>query len=218
MAWTAMNPVSIGDPTKKDHYDNLWDNAAFIHAFLASCNLTDHGILVGSGTGAITPLGVATNGQLPIGSTGADPVLATLTMGNSGLLATCAAGAITLTNPWRKCLLTIANGTNASTLKCTLASEFNGDTIAETDNVAKGATTGSWTLDADGKVLDIELGDVLGAGGFIMSGNEAYISYINQAGSDIRIRIRGTTTNLDITALVDTNTPFLICLIYETNN
>ena len=36
--------------------------------------LTDHGILLGSGTAAITPLGVATNGQLPIGSTGADPV------------------------------------------------------------------------------------------------------------------------------------------------
>ncbi len=41
--------------------------------------LTDHGILLGSGTGAITPLGAATNGQIPIGSTGADPVLATLT-------------------------------------------------------------------------------------------------------------------------------------------
>jgi len=27
MAWTTGNPVSVGDPTLKSHYDNLWDNA-----------------------------------------------------------------------------------------------------------------------------------------------------------------------------------------------
>ena len=43
--------------------------------------LTDGGVLLGSGTGAVTALGQATNGQLVIGSTGADPVLATLTGG-----------------------------------------------------------------------------------------------------------------------------------------
>ena len=58
-------------------------------------SITDHGILLGSGVGAITPLGVATNGQIPIGSTGADMVLATIT-GNNGITVTNAAGAITL--------------------------------------------------------------------------------------------------------------------------
>ena len=29
MAWTAANPVSVGDPTKKSHYDTVWDNAFF---------------------------------------------------------------------------------------------------------------------------------------------------------------------------------------------
>jgi len=29
MAWTASNPVSIGEATKKSHYDNLWDNADY---------------------------------------------------------------------------------------------------------------------------------------------------------------------------------------------
>lgn len=57
--------------------------------------LTDHGILLGSGTDAITPLGAATNGQIPIGSTGADPVLATLTDGE-GIDTTNAAGSITI--------------------------------------------------------------------------------------------------------------------------
>ena len=57
--------------------------------------LTDHGILLGSGTAAVTPLGAATNGQLPIGSTGADPVLAAITPGD-GIDVTNAAGAITV--------------------------------------------------------------------------------------------------------------------------
>ena len=45
--------------------------------------LTDGGVLLGSGTGAVTALGQATNGQLVIGSTGADPVLATLEQGDN---------------------------------------------------------------------------------------------------------------------------------------
>ena len=42
-------------------------------------SLTDGGILLGSGTGAVTALGVATNGQIPIGDGTTDPVLATIT-------------------------------------------------------------------------------------------------------------------------------------------
>ena len=30
MAWTATNPVSIGDPTKKSHYDNVFDNTSYL--------------------------------------------------------------------------------------------------------------------------------------------------------------------------------------------
>jgi len=57
--------------------------------------VTNHGLLLGSGTGAITPLAEATNGQIPIGSTGADPVLAALTAGD-GIDITNAAGSITV--------------------------------------------------------------------------------------------------------------------------
>ena len=59
--------------------------------------LTDHGVLVGSGIGAITPLAAAGNGELIIGSVGADPVLSTITAG-SGISITNAAGSITVTN------------------------------------------------------------------------------------------------------------------------
>ena len=42
-------------------------------------SLTDGGLLLGSGTGAITALGVATNGQIPIGDGSTDPQLANIT-------------------------------------------------------------------------------------------------------------------------------------------
>ena len=60
---------------------------------------TDHSLLLGSGATALTELGVATNGQLPIGSTGADPVLATLTGTANQITSTAGAGTITLSLP-----------------------------------------------------------------------------------------------------------------------
>ena len=57
--------------------------------------LTDGGVLLGSGTGAVTALGQATNGQLVVGSTGADPVLATLT-GGANITVTNSAGGISI--------------------------------------------------------------------------------------------------------------------------
>jgi len=61
--------------------------------------LTDHGILLGSGTGPVTPLGVASNGQIPIGSAGADPVLATITGTVNQVNVANGAGTITLSTP-----------------------------------------------------------------------------------------------------------------------
>ena len=61
--------------------------------------ITDGGLMLGSGTGAVTPLAQATNGQLPIGSTGADPVLAGLTGTANQLTVTNGAGTITLALP-----------------------------------------------------------------------------------------------------------------------
>jgi len=64
------------------------------YTFLASCDLTDHGVLVGSGVGAITPLAAMTDGQLVVGATGADPV--PKTMSSDATLA--ASGALTIAN------------------------------------------------------------------------------------------------------------------------
>ncbi|MGD8305135.1 MAG: hypothetical protein PVF17_00645 [Ignavibacteria bacterium] len=55
---------------------------------------TDHGVLVGSGTSAITPIAVATNGQVLLGSTGADPVFASITSSDLSILYTPGAGTL----------------------------------------------------------------------------------------------------------------------------
>ena len=58
--------------------------------------MTQHSLLLGGANShTINNLGVATNGQIPIGSTGADPVLATLT-GGTGVSIVNGAGTITI--------------------------------------------------------------------------------------------------------------------------
>ena len=59
-------------------------------------SLTDGGLLVGSGTSAITALGVATNGQIPIGDGATDPQLGTLTATANETTITNGAGTITV--------------------------------------------------------------------------------------------------------------------------
>jgi len=61
-----------------------------------AASLTAHGVLVGEGTSAITPLTVGTNGQVLVGSTGADPVFATLTSSDSSITFTTGAGTLSL--------------------------------------------------------------------------------------------------------------------------
>lgn len=58
--------------------------------------LADGGILLGSGVGAVTATAQPTDGQLLVGSSGNDPVLATLTAG-AGISVTNGAGSITVT-------------------------------------------------------------------------------------------------------------------------
>lgn len=56
---------------------------------------TAHGALIGEGTSSITALAVGTNGQVLVGSTGADPIFATI--GCSGCSWTTGAGTLSLT-------------------------------------------------------------------------------------------------------------------------
>jgi len=58
--------------------------------------LTDHAVLVGGGTSVIDPIAVGTNGQVLIGSTGADPAFATIGSANTSIAATLGAGTLSL--------------------------------------------------------------------------------------------------------------------------
>lgn len=60
--------------------------------------LTDNSILIGNGTGGIDILGIANDGQIPIGVSGGKPVLANLIAGD-GIEITNSAGSITITSP-----------------------------------------------------------------------------------------------------------------------
>jgi hypothetical protein len=60
----------------------------------SAITLTQHAVLIGGASNAITSLAL-TNGQLAIGSTGADPSAATLTAG-TGIAITNGAGTITI--------------------------------------------------------------------------------------------------------------------------
>src|SRR6266403_2141180 len=62
---------------------------------IGEVSTTNHSRLVGNSSGTISSLGVATNGQIPIGSTGANPVLNTITAG-TGISVTNGAGTITI--------------------------------------------------------------------------------------------------------------------------
>ena len=96
--------------------------------------LTDGGVLLGSGTGAVTALGQATNGQLVIGSTGADPVLSTLTAG-TGVTITNTAGGVEIA----------AAGSGGTVTSVATAGTVNGltltgGTITSTGTITLGGT------------------------------------------------------------------------------
>lgn len=76
---------------------NAWgsdDPAEVAKGGTGNATLTDHGVLLGSGTAAVTPTAALTNGQLLIGSTGADPSLAAPTGDTNEIAITAGAGTL----------------------------------------------------------------------------------------------------------------------------
>ena len=87
---TSLSGISITNPTTTPAISGTLDVAS---GGTGANTLTDGGILIGDGTGAITATTQPINGQLLIGSTGSDPVLSTLTAG-TGVSISNTAGAI----------------------------------------------------------------------------------------------------------------------------
>lgn len=101
-----------------------------------------HQLMVTNGSSAFTLLGVASNGQIPIGSIGSDPVLSTLTAG-TGISIVNGPGTITIS----------ANG---STIVETLTGN-SGGAISPTAGNINTVGTGSITISGSGSTLTTQL-------------------------------------------------------------
>ena len=97
-------------------------------------SLTDGGILLGSDTSPITATANPTDGQLLIGSTGVDPVLATLTAG-SGISISNASGAVTITNTGGGFTATTAYAAGVSTNVSLTVPTGTSDTVGFTAQI-----------------------------------------------------------------------------------
>ena len=87
--WDSSGDVNLNSLT-------LVTDLAVAHGGTGLSTITDGGVMLGSGTGAVTPLGQATNGQLVIGSTSSDPVLASILSADASVTITAGAGSIDL--------------------------------------------------------------------------------------------------------------------------
>ncbi len=128
-------------------------------------SLTDGSVLLGSGTGAITALGQATNGQLVIGSTGNDPVLSTLTEG-TGVTITNTSGGIEISATGLGGTVTEVDATGTVNGITLTTSPAAGITDAGTvtlggalANVTNGQLSSGGTMEVGGVTLTLGIGD-----------------------------------------------------------
>lgn len=141
--------------------------------------VTNHSVLVGGSSNAITSLAL-TNGQLPIGSTGADPSAATLTAG-TGVSISNGAGSITINAAGGGLTWTVVTGTtqsmavnngyianNAGVVTATLpATSAVGDVVAITG--INNATGWKIAQNAGNQIFFGTSSTTAGAGGYLQS-------------------------------------------------
>ena len=148
-------------------------------------SLTDGGLLLGSGTGALTALGVAANGQIPIGDGSGDPQLATISGTSNQIDVTNGAASITLSLS-----SSYVGQTSITTLGTIATGTWEGTDIG----VAHGGT-GVSTL-TDGGIL---LGSGTGAITALASDLNGHIPIGDGSGDPVLATISGTSNQVDVT-------------------
>ena len=124
----------------------------------------------------------------------------------------------------RKLMIKIEDGTNANTLKCTVTSRWNGDTIAVTDNIAKNATTGDFHLTVDGIELRIESTGLTGncvmaIGSLIQNSSGTYYTgQCNMESNSIKMYVQAIDGGWgNLTAIVDVPGVLYFDILYITS-
>ena len=169
---------------------------------------TDHVLIVGSGAVAMTELGVAGNGEIPIGSAAADPVLATITAG-AGISVTNAAGSITVaatgggmgwetvTDAAKAMLVNVVYGANrAGGVTFTLPATMAAGTRLEIIGMA-----GLWIL-AQNAGQTVYIGDTnttAGVGGSLTATNAGDCIQVVCTVADVSFRVCSMMGNLTVT-------------------
>lgn len=157
-----------------------------------AATLTDGGILLGSGTGAITALGAATNGQIPIGDGTTDPVLATITGTANETEVTNGAGSITVGLP-SNVILTTSLAVNATDPADAGAVRLNNaETIAWEASPAGIDETLTVSADENFQMsapLELDASDPADSGALRLDNNEAIAWEASPAGTDVTLLV-----------------------------
>ena len=167
---------------------------------------TDGGILIGNGTGALVALGVASNGQIPIGDGDKDPQLANITETGDALVVTNGAGSIALSahatleavadsgytgDDAITTVGTIAAGTWQST-DIGVAYGGTGASSFTDGGILLGATTGAIEVTAAGGVGEILVGVAASNPKWLTAGTAGYHLLANGANDVVWTEPTGT--------------------------
>ena len=179
--------------------------------------ITDGGVMVGSGAGAITPLTVGTNGQVLLGSTAADPVFATLTSTGSTIDFTLGAGTLNLetngavstsfptdsgTATPAAGVLTVAGGTNITTSGAGSTVTINLDAAI---TLATSVTSPLYTVASGDLVLN--MADDAGTDAVSFTNDsDAEVAYIDSLGAASFTELDVDNINIDGNTIISTDT------------
>jgi len=221
---------SEGDLTVTDYIKTLLDDedisaalttlgvTAFVKTLLEAVNAAAALIILGL-TATAAEINTACNG-----------ILATATEINKaadGIVYAPVTGDATAGRILRASRLYVQDATEAGKIKCTLFNEWNGKTMAVTDNIAKNSTVGGFTLNSDGTELRLETATlgavVLGVLSAECHNNNSGTptqAYGHESNDDIAMDFTDPTagTGVDLTGLVDTAKSFYVLLTYITED
>ena len=119
-SWNSSDPVDVND------------------GGTGLSTITDNSVILGSGTGAVTPIAVGTDGQLLVGSTSADCVFATVSSSDSTIAFTTGAGTLSIQG---------AAATDSQAGVIELATDAETNTGTATDRALTPANITAWTGD-----------------------------------------------------------------------